>query len=89
VEKDAGWISVNDRLPPAGTRVLVSRYAGRVNGPEHPGYPGVPWVEVSSMYQDAGFVCDLLTTGYVTYWKPVDAAAIEAAIEAGTPSCGP
>jgi hypothetical protein len=83
-EKDAEWISVNDRLPPAGARVLVSRYAGRVNGPEHPGYPGVPWVEVSSMYQDAGFVCDLVTTGYVTHWKPVEAAAIEA----GAPSCG-
>ena len=73
-ERDAAWISVEDRLPEAGTQVLVTRFAGRVANPTHPGYPGNPWVEVSSIEPKSKvFLCDFLSTGNVTHWQPLTA----------------
>jgi len=74
VEK-AGWISVEDELPEPGERVLVTRFAGRVGNAEHPGHPGVPWVEVTRyMVNCSMFECDLLSTGNVTHWMRIAAA---------------
>jgi hypothetical protein len=62
------WISVEDRLPDEGQRVLVARYAGRVINPGHPGHPGVHWLEVT-VVEKGMFLCDIISTGNATHWQ--------------------
>jgi hypothetical protein len=79
-----GWIDAADSLPEPGERVLVARYAGRIANKEHPGYPGKSWIEVSMIPRKFGsFLCDLSSTGNVTYWKRVAAPSRQQGKEGG------
>lgn len=73
-----GWISVKEILPWPSERVLVTRFAGRVSNPSHPGYPDLPWVEVTRYRGDvAMFECDIVSAGSVTHWKSCAAATTD------------
>jgi hypothetical protein len=73
--EQSAWISVDDRLPLPDEVVLVSRFAGPVATPTHPGYPGKSWVVISHLVpRCTTFLCDLIDTGNVTHWMPLPAA---------------
>lgn len=64
------WRSPQD-LPERDQMVVVLRDAGRVSNGLHPGYRSGRWLEISH-YMGPGFVCDLLSTGHVIGWVPVE-----------------
>ena len=64
------WFSRHEKTPRSGSRVIVKR---KISGPLpsnplHPGHKTGEW-EQETVFGGTNFVCDLLSTGYVTAWR--------------------
>lgn len=82
-----GWREPTD--PPAvGEPVEVAMFAGRVGNPNHPGYPGKPWIERTTllhvMRDGRGFFCsEAAQTGCVIAWRSMIDDALKLADKLG------
>ncbi|HEY6612705.1 MAG TPA: hypothetical protein VIZ86_16445 [Pseudomonas sp.] len=73
-----GWVPVDKVPAPRGERLLVLRTTdgSPIGNPDHPGYKGCAWVEISTIAGIGGrFFCDFLSAGRVTHWMPLPPAA--------------
>lgn len=70
VERVVRWFGRHEKTPRSGSRVIVKRkIAGpRPSNPLHPGHKTDEW-EQETVFGGTDFVCDLLSTGYVTAWR--------------------
>lgn len=64
------WRSPSDR-PEAEQMVVVLRDAGHVGNGLHPGHRSGRWLEIT-YYMAPAFVCDMMSTGHVIGWVPVE-----------------
>lgn len=68
------WYGRHEAMPDSARSVWVMLFAGPVSSPTHPGYPGIPWVEVSRRLYSGdtplpAFECELVQTGSVIAWS--------------------
>ena len=70
VERFVMWFSRHEKTPRSGRMVMVKRkiFGALPSNPKHPGHKTGEWEEETT-FGGTNFVCDLLTTGYVTAWR--------------------
>ena len=69
VEAVVMWFG-RGKTPKCGSKVKVKRkmFAKKPSNPLHPGHKTGEWEE-ETVYGGTNFVCDLLSSGYVTDWR--------------------